>query len=449
MKGELSVVVQNQTPDNKYSIHWNPLGLHGLPCNKINPIDYIFDGNPALVSSVKLFCQNFLPMSNSSNSEYFDRRAQELLEGIVLTEARLNKVVTLPRLNEIVNSIPSNSEAWLDFAYEMSESGFPLSKRIEEEIANSRDDNTGGFTGILGVLFKGFACLSDDKLLESVSPPYDFSLSQMCLHEQTYQLSLMPPAEFIEGWSPIIKSFFVALYLYKAHKPDSPQITMFLDECAQLGSFPLLTKAFTYGAGVGLRPVAVFQSTKQMAAVGDNAENIITSSAQLRIYFGVRDPETATTLSKMIGSETLNYQDEVQIEKSKHAKRQAVIAMMNGDDPIMSAMNYSHHKKDAVTSRQMKRLLIEPNEILHMASDKMIFFTDQLPKPAYVDRKPYYEQRWMADKYHPNPYHPPADKVRVKTFWGHGWRKVIREPVPQMYTHYPQYADGYWSRIDT
>jgi len=450
MKGELSVVAQNQTSDNKHCIHWNPLGLHNLPRNRINPIDYIRIDNPALVSSIKLFCQNFLPLSNSNNGEYFDKRAQEFLEAIILTEVRLNGVVTLPRLYEIVNSIMAlNSDEWLDFAYEMSECGYPLSKRIEEEIANSREDNTGGFTGILGVLFKGFTCLSDDKLLESVSPPYDFSLSQMCSYDQTYQLSMMPPAEFIEGWSPIIKSFFVAMYLYKAHKPDSPQITMFLDECAQLGSFPLLVKAFTYGAGVGLRPVAVFQSTKQMAETGPNAENIITSSAQLRIYFGVRDLETATTLSKMIGSETLNYQDDVQIAKSKHAKRQAVLAMMNGDDPIASAMNYSHHKKDAVTSRQMKRQLLEPNEILHMPSDKLIFFTDQLPKPAYVDRKPYYEQRWMAGKYYPNPYHPPADKVRVKTFWGHDWHKVIREPVPEQYADYPQYADGFWSRIES
>ena len=450
MKGELSFIAQDQTPDGKHVIHWNPLGLHGLPKGRINPVAYIHIDNPALVSSVKLFCQNFLPMSKAQNAEYFDRRAQEFLEAIILTDVKLNGVVTLPHLYEIVNSITApNSDEWLDFAYAMANSGYPLSKRIEEEIANARSDTTGGFTGILGVLFKGFACLSDDKLLESVSPPYDFSLSQMCSHDQRYQLSLMPPAEFIEGWSPVIKSFFVALYLYKAHKPDSPQVTMFLDECAQLGAFPLLVKAFTYGAGVGLRPVAVFQSTKQMAAIGENAENIITSSAELRSYFGIRDLETATTLSKMIGAETLNYQDAVQIEKARHAKRQAVLAMMNGDDPITSALNYRHHAHDAQTPRQIRRDLMTPDELLHMPQGKMIFFTDRLSKPAYEDRRPYWESRFMAGRYHPNPYHPPADKTRVKTFWGHAWRKVICEPVPEQYAHYPQYADGMWSRIET
>jgi type IV secretion system protein VirD4 len=64
-----------------------------------------------------------------------------------------------------------------------------------------------------------------------------------------------------------------------------------------------------------------------------------------------------------------------------------------------------------------------------------------------AERAPYYEQAFMAGRYHPNPYHPPADRVRVKTRWGAVWRPVIHERVPQACAHYPQYADGYWSRI--
>ncbi len=449
LKGEGTYIGQDQTADNKFIVMWNPAFLHGLGCHRINPVGYITIDNLNLSSDVKMFCQNFLPISKAHNSEYFDRRAQEFLEGIIRKEVKLSGVLTLPRLYEIVNLIPGNTDEWLDFAYEMSVSGFPISKRIEEEIANSRDDPTGGFTGILGVLFKGFACLSDERLLESVSPPFDFDLADMCSQTQPVQLSLMPPAEFVDGWSPIIKSIFVALFVHKSRNPQSPQQTWFLDECAQLGAFPLLIKAFTYGAGIGARPVAVFQSTKQMAAIGENAENIITSSAELRSYFGVRDLETATTLSKMIGSQTLDYHDEVQVAQAGHARRQAVVAMMNGDDPMNSVINYAHHKRDADRPRQMKRNMMEPNEVLHIPSNKMVFFTDRLSKPAYLDRKPYYEQRWMAWRYHPNPYHPPLDKVRVKTFWGHAWRRVINEPVPEQYAQFPQYADGYWSRVKT
>ena len=447
MKGEGTYIGQDQTADNKHLVMWNPSVLHGLPSHRINPVGYINDLNLNLQSDVKMFCKNFIPVSGSSNGEFFELRAQEFLEAVILTLVKMKGQLTLADIVDAINLIPSNSEAWLDFAFEMAESGYPLSKRIEEEIANSRDDNTGGFTGILGVLFKGFACLSDDRLLASVSAPFNFDLADMCSDTQAVQLSLMPPAEFVDGWSPVIKAIFVALFVHKSRNPQSPQQTWFLDEAAQLGKFPLLIQCFTYGAGIGARPVAIYQSTKQMAATGENAENIITSSAQLRTYMGIRDLETATTLSNMMGNQTLDYQDDVQIAQAQQAKRQAIMSMINGNDPVSAAMQYSHHKKDAKTPRQMKRRLMEANEILHMPSNKMIFFTDSLSKPAYANRRPYYEQRWMAGRYHPSVYHPPLDKVRVKKLWGYSWRKVIKEQVQKEFENYPQYMNGTWSRV--
>lgn len=54
----------------------------------------------------------------------------------------------------------------------------------------------------------------------------------------------------------------------------------------------------------------------------------------------------------------------------------------------------------------------------------------------------------MARRFHPNPYHPPADRVRVKTLFGHAWRKVITSPTPQRFADYPQYQNGLWSWIE-
>ncbi|MDG1286338.1 MAG: hypothetical protein P8P30_02100 [Rickettsiales bacterium] len=39
MKGELAAISQDQTPDRKHCIYWNPLGLHGLPSHRINPVE--------------------------------------------------------------------------------------------------------------------------------------------------------------------------------------------------------------------------------------------------------------------------------------------------------------------------------------------------------------------------------------------------------------------------
>ena len=239
MKGELAAISQNQTSDNKFNIYWNAARLHGLPQHRINPVDYININNPALVSEVKTFVQNMVPLSGSANADYFERRAQEFLEGIILTLVRMKHVLTLPDIYHAINLIPGNSDEWIDFAFEMSESGFPVSKRVEEEIAASRESSSNGFQGILGEMFKAFSCLSDPVLLESVSPPYDFSFADLC-GKQAYQVYLMPPAEYIDAWSPVIKAMFVAGMIYKARKPQAPRQTWFIDECAALKGFPLI-----------------------------------------------------------------------------------------------------------------------------------------------------------------------------------------------------------------
>lgn len=204
MKGELAAISQNQTPDGKFCNYWNPAGLHGLPQDRINPVDYIRADSPSLVSDVKVFCENMVASSGGTNSEYFQGRAREFLEGIILTLVKLHGTLTLPLIYHTINLIPGAGDAWLDFAYEMHVSGFPISVRIEEEIAAARggDGNAGGFQGILGEIFKAFSCYSDPTLLESVSPPYSFSFEDVCHGSQRRQVYLMPPAELSKRGRP-------------------------------------------------------------------------------------------------------------------------------------------------------------------------------------------------------------------------------------------------------
>lgn len=447
MKGELAAISQDQTPDRKFIVRWSPVALHGLLGHRINPVDYLRADSPTLVSDTKVFTENMIASSGGANAAFFEGRAREFLEAIILTLVRLKGVLTLPDLYHVLNLIPGGGDGWLDFAFEMTESGFALSARIEEEIAASRDDSTGGFRGILGELFKAFACLSDPALMASVSPPFDFSMRQLCESGQAYQVYLMPPAEFVGAWAPIIKALFVAGMIYKARSPSAPQQTWILDECAQLGAFPLVIKLFTYGAGIGIRPWAVFQSGKQMRALGPDAETIIASSAALRSYFAVRDLETATMLSRMLGHETLRYRDEQRREAARHARIMAAHSLFQGGDPMRAGLEMAHQARLAAVPLLKERPLRTPDEILNTPPGKQYIFADGLNGPIYADRRAYYEQPFMAGRFHPNPYHPPQSHVQVMTPRGPQWRLVVVEPVPHRFAHYPQYADGTWSRI--
>ncbi len=447
VKGELASVARDQTQDRKFCLHWNPHRLHGLPQDRINPLDYLRKDSPSLISDTKRFVENALPASGSPHSVYFEGRAREFVEALCLALVFRDGVLTYPALYRAINLLVMGGEDWLDLAFELADSDIEFLRRIEGEIAQSRDDSSGGFRGILGEITKAFACLSDPVLMDSVSPPFTASLGDLCSSDRAYQLYLMPPGDMVEPWAPIIKSVFVAARTYKARAPAAPRQTWVLDEIGNLGAFPQAVQLFTRDAGLGIRPWGFWQSTQQMAALGPGAEKIIPASAGLQNWFGVRDLETATTLSRMLGNRTLRYTDEQARERSLHAKRQAAMAAFSGRDPFRAAFEAAHHARMAELPALKALPLMCPDEVLGLPQGKQIVFVDGLAHPVLADRVPYYAMPFMAGRYHPNPYFPPQDRVQVMTPRGPAWRRVIVEPVPRRFAHYPQYRNGLWSRI--
>jgi len=447
IKGELAAISQDQTPDRKFCLYWNPQELHGLPQHRINPLGHLHKNSRTLISDMKVFAENALSPSGSAQSIYFEGRAREFIEAIGLTIALCDGVLSYPALYRAINLLVAGGEAWLDFAFEMSEANVEFVRRIEAEIAAAREDSSGGFKGIIGEISRAFACLSDPDLMSSVSPPYSTNLNQIFETDQSYQLYLMPPGELVTAWASIIKSFIVAIRTLKARAPAAPRITIVLDEIGNLGAFPLALGLFTRDAGLGIRPWGFWQSTAQMKSLGSGAETIIPASSALQNWFGVRDDITAKALSARLGSETLQYVDEQRRETALHAKRKAAQAVFCGEDPFKTAMELAHHARMAELPALKQRALRTQDEILGLPSDKQIIFADGLTHPILADRIPYYQQPFMAGRYHPNPYFPPGTHVQVRSQRGYAWRPVITEPVPKAFAHYPQYVDGIWSYI--
>ncbi|KPM22441.1 hypothetical protein AAJ72_11100 [Citromicrobium sp. RCC1885] len=447
VKGELGAISRDLTPQRKFAAYWNPASLHGLPQNRINPVDYLRADSPSLVSDMKIFWENLIPHSGSPSALFFEDSARDKGEGLSLAVTDRDGVMTLPALYEVINLLLGGGDRWLEFAFLMSESRFPSVRRIEEEIAISRSDSSGGFRGIIGELLKSVACLSDPLLMASVSPPFDFSFAQLTASDQTWHVYLMPPVESVESWKSVLKMHFVAGMIYKLRSPQAPRQTWMLDEGPILGVMSALERLFSVGAGAGLRPWLIAQSREQLNRIGKDAANIITASAAVRQFFNARDIDTARLVSDMIGPETLGFDDTQAQTRARYARQRAISSLLDGGDPLQAGMDYAHHAQLETMPSYQQRSLRNPSEILSMPPDRQLIWVDGVAKPIWGERAPYYEQRFMAGRYHPNPYHPPADKVRVKTRLGHEWRRVMREPVPQEFAHYPQYADGYWSVV--
>jgi type IV secretion system protein VirD4 len=448
-KFELAEISRSQITHRKFCIYWNPSGEKSFPQHRINPVDYLCRDSTALVSDVKLFCQNILPLSGSPQGEFFELRGQTVLEAICLVIVELDGVLTLGRLFEVVNTIPGNGPIWQDFGFSMHESQFSIARSIEEEIAQSRHSDSGTMRSILAEVMKALAPLSDPQLLASVSPPFHMSMRDLG-GSQPYHVYLMPPAELVEGWAMVIKALYVAAFIYRRRcGTHAIQQLWLLEECALLKGFPIIPIVFSLGATYGIRAFAIYQTHDQAKATGPNAESILPASAGVSWQFGIRDTPSAERLEKRLDTESLYFDDSLRQREARLARNRAMYDAISGDDPIEAGLNAAHQHYASEHRSVQRRPLQTISEILGMPRNRMWIFADGLEHPIYAERAPYYEQRFMASNFHPSRFHPPLDRVRVKTRFGHKWLRVIEEPVDPDFASFPQYAEtGTWSRVE-
>lgn len=448
-KGELAAISQNQSHTGKHTTFWNPLGVHGLPQDRINPLAHIRHDDASIITKLLQTCETALPLSGSPTGKFFERTSRKFAGGIAVVCAERDGELTFPSWVAAITLLISGGDAWLDFAYLMSISEHAIAREAEAEIAQGRASGATWFEGVLAELAQAFQVFTDPVLMKALSPPFDFSYEELLSEAERFNVYLIVPADFISQWSLVLKMHFTCARIFKGENPSGPRQLWMIDEAGLLGANPMLEQMFVFGAGIGIKPIAVFQSLKQLDEVGKNARGIILSSAAVRQFFGVRDLETARYVSAMCGDQHLSFDDERLQAQAAHRKREAALSILNGGNILESALKYRHEAAQEVQRSSIKRPLRTPDEILNTPPGKQYIFCDHIQKLIYCDRKPYFEQHWMAGRYHPNPYHPPIEKVRIKNrFFGHSWRRVLKKDPPKHLRHLRQYQTRPLSYIE-
>ena len=450
LRGELGAIsIHNFAAKGINAYFWNPVGLAGLPHDNCNPLDVLTRDSGRLNADAKMIAESLVPFSHGGGGRYFEQRARDWLDTLMVHLVERHGHVDFAMLSALVNAIEGNVESWLDETEMMLKSEFPSVRRTVGEMLAKQADAPKEFGAIMGTLYANLSFLDDPALLASLENP-EFSLAALCDDARSSSFFLNVPHEYVGVWSPLLRCFFTSAMLYKSRKPDAPRLTMLIDEAGQLGNFPALLKAFTFGRGAGIRAWAFFQDLAQIQrSYGITALQSFVGSAQFRQFFGVRDFETAELISKMLGMETLEYVDPLQRERAKHGKWQALMGFLTGNDPLQSARDYKRFKVESEHRAKQTRRLMTPEEILAMPEDRQIIFVSDLNlQPIFAEKFAYFDRPELAGRYLPNPYHPPVDKVRVMTLDGTLVCRVITEPVPPALAHFPQHKDGWWSYVE-
>jgi type IV secretion system protein VirD4 len=449
-RGELSAIsLHSQVYANRPAYSADPFGLnteYGLPQTRVNPWDLIDPASNTFHADIKLLIADLIPLSGSANAEHWELRAREWAEALVKFYVGQYLEITLPAFYEFVNST-EDPTAWEQIAEAMLNSPFSDVRRVAAEMDNKRINAPKEYSGILGELFKHLNFLSDPAVRECLGAS-DVCLDILC--KQDCIIYVVIPAEYAAILAPMQRAIFSAAALYKNRYPSAPRVNMVVDEAATLGRFEALLRGYSYGRGMGQRWWSCWQDTGQIARnFGRDAISGFLGSSQTRQFFGVRDLETARTISEMLGKQTLEYDSELEQAAARRNKSHIIRELMAGSDPFKSGLDYAQQAKAASNKTKIARALMMPDEVLNMREDQQLLFISGLGiHPILASKYPYFTRREMAGAYMPNPYHPPADKVRIMGRFGMRWAKVIRERVPSKYAHLPQYQSGEWSYIE-
>jgi type IV secretion system protein VirD4 len=449
-RGELAAIsINNFVRYREHAFCLNPVGLHGLPMHRLNPLDILSPNSHTLHADAKFIAEGLIALSGSSGGQYFELRARGWLETLLISLTLSTGSVTFPKLMQAINAIEGDPVHWSGVAEGMLESPYLDIRRTGSEIMDKKHDSPREFGSIMGELYAHMSVFNDPLLMNALSEP-DFSLAELCNADQVAHIFLNIPIEYIGIWSPLVRSIFTVASLYKMRRPAAARISYIVDEAGQLGRAEFLLRAFTFGRGAGIRAWAVFQDIGQIKRnFGHEALQGFMGSAQTRILFGVRDLETAEYVSRMLGDQTLEFDNPLQQSEAARQKKQIIRKVLGGASPFEAAYQYNHYRDAASNRTKQIRRLKTPSEILAMPEDReIVFVSGKNLDPLYLEKRPYYEDVALAGMFMPNPYHPPIDKVLVPTRYGKRWRRMITEPVPEKFAHYPQYCSGTWSYIE-
>lgn len=449
LKAEIAMVGRDQTAEKRSCWFWAPHKRFCRPQHKIDLMSHITLDSPTLIADITRHFEDCIPETDGGKNRFFELSAQGLGKSLGLSGVETEGFHSFATFNHNLGLLLQDNGETDALIARMSASRFSEVRAAAGYIANGMASQSNAFLSVVAEAQNAFRCLNDPDLLASISPPFDVTIEQFCDHDSA-NLYLMPQPEFVKSWAPIIRAFLGNLKLLKSRKPNARKQDWWVDEAAMLAPFPLLAEVLNLGAGQGVRAFIVTQSLKQMKAIVPDGDTLLPAGAGVQVFFGVRDDETASRLSKSIGFETLYFDDELKRSEAALQKKQVLRRVLSGGDPFKLGMEYAHHNRASEHRSQQQRLLIEQNVIRHLPRGKAIIFLDGLSGPVLADLKPFFENRPLAGRFQSNPHYAPKGmaKVRVKAWIGHRWKAVREKPVPPEYAHLPQYADAPYTVVE-
>jgi type IV secretion system protein VirD4 len=285
----------------------NPLKMHGLPCHSFNPMQWLTQDSPRLVTDAVMMAEAMIA-DDGGEASHWTREARSLLEGLILYVALspdfpYRDLVT-------VRSLLTQSEADLNRTLQEMEAFPHENVRAVGAMVLSKSDRER--SSVISSVRSQTHYLSVD-LMQNVLGASDFDFTDLKpgRNEPYISVFLMLPIDLVKaysGWLRLMVSMAIKAMLRTMTKPEH-QALFVLDEFFSLGHLEDIEIASGSMPGMGLKLHLVVQSLAQLRDKYPKIWTDLISNAGALQSFNASDPDTAAYLSSMVGTSRMGMMD--------------------------------------------------------------------------------------------------------------------------------------------
>lgn len=292
--------------------------------DSLNPLD-IFDlKNSDVETDAQMLAELISSESMSAKEPFWDINARALHSG-VFTYLATQKEKSERNIRNVNKHLMGgdtvyNNAVILDTIKDLNELAFlEISSFVE-----TADITRSGILATANSYMKAFIGQQVAKAFDTSS----FSLQDI-IDGKPITIYIIVPPDKIKSHSSILKVWIgVLLRTISTRKVIPDERTLFiLDECGQLGTFPLLETAMTLLRGYGLQTWTFWQDISQIKKLYDVAWSTMVNNCAVLQIFGTNNYRVAGEFAEMIGIDT---------EQVSSIRKSDQILLINGEELLKS-----------------------------------------------------------------------------------------------------------------
>ena len=380
----------------------------GSPTDSVNPLDGIVDyaqppetylkQNPELLDEVSMIADALIVRPPEEKDPHWNDKCRTLLKGLILA---------------VVYGIGPDGRRHLSTVREMLTSGlerlqgfFPFMEKCPANADGSlgraaREISTMGreeFKNVVSFALKQTEFLDSPLVGDCLGASGKdargtFDLRDLKTGEPVTIYLILPP-HYLGQYSRLFR-LWITMAMASMTRSYAPpmggrHVLFLLDEMAQLGTMDMMRKAVSLMAGYGMTLWMVWQDLSQLKLLYKDDWQSFLANAKVQQYFGINDPETAKTISEMLGEETIRIVTE---SESSSVSREN-----------LALFHSTKTKNSARSNAETARALLKPDEVRRLPRETMLLFVQGVA-PIACRRLAYFADPAFEGRFDANPYH--------------------------------------------